>query len=196
MNKINHLLKREEIELLKSLINKKLVSIKHDSFIYTNSSFVKVSFYFEDGSIFQLANRIVGVDDFFGEDEDVAKFTFQKCEEKDTETEFTGGNYPKIITSPINLKIKDIILINENVKTYEKKELTYEFDYVKGIIFRFEGIDYLFQRNIWFSEDIFIFKGANVMNKIVPVDEGWDDWGEGNHSDNTRNIISLINLDN
>lgn len=192
---INKKFKEEEIALLKNLIGKKIVKIKHDEFWQSNSVYLRVSFYTDDGKIYQLKNKVEGLDFLWGP-EDVAVFSFKECEEKDTGPFFTKGEVPKIISTPINLEVKDIVIINDKVKAYDGNNQFGEYDYVKGIIVKFEGFEYLFHRSIWFSDDIIVDRGTETVERLSPIDEDWGDWSKPRHSVNTREFISLINLDN
>ena len=98
--------------------------------------------------------------------------------------------------SPINLKVKDIVIINDKVKAYDGNNQFGEYDYVKGIIVKFEGFEYLFHRSIWFSDDIIVDRGTETVERLSPIDEDWGDWSKPRHSVNTREFISLINQDN
>lgn len=193
-SKINKLFTKSEETLLKALIAKKIIKIRHDRFDFAPVSFLRVTFFFEDGGVFELENSTEPTDfmwDDYGE-EDVAVFKFHKTEDKGIDYNYGFDNYPAQIEMPINEVIKDIVVIEDNVKAYDKKNnnLVSEYDYVKGIIFVFDGYKYCFHRGSWFSDDIVINRGEDPEAKIGNVDDDWE-WGEERYSVNTRTFRSL-----
>lgn len=193
--KINKLFTNNEESILKSLIGKKLKILRHDAYINSNVSFRKVSFFIDD-KIYILLNTLENIDfmwdnDQYG-DEDVAIFKFATCNEKETLETYGFDSSFKIIDSPINQTIKDIIIIEDDVKAYNSKndEFVSDYKYVKGIIFVFDEFKYCFSRSDWFVEHIQINEGENPESKINNVDEDWA-WGDERYSINTRKYKSL-----
>lgn len=191
--KINKLFDEKEIQLLKSLIGKKFEKVRHDRFDFSNVSYKRVSL-FVDGNMYELLNDIEEIDfmwDDYG-DEAVAVFKFDKTEDKGISYNYDIENYPTQIETPVNIVINDIVIIEDNVKSYDKKSdnLVSEYDYVKGIIVVLDGFSYCFTRDIWFSEEIGIIKGEDPQSKIGNIDDDWE-WGEDRYSKNTRKFRSL-----
>ena len=193
---INKLFNKKEESLLKSLIGQKLIKLRHDAYINSNVSFRKVSFFVED-KIYILSNLLEFMDfmwdneDGYG-DEDVAVFSFSECNEEATNEKYGFGDNLKIIDVPVNEIIKDIIVIEDNVKAYDSKtkEFVSEYEYVKGVIFVFEGFKYCFSRGDWFIEHIDINKGVDPESKLGDINEDWE-WAEDRYSLNTRKFRSL-----
>ena len=190
---INKLFTEKEINILKSLIGQKIDKIRHDRFDYTNTSFKRITF-FVGNKVYELLNEAEETDfmwDDYGE-EAVAVFKFSEIEDKGMDHKYGFDNYPAQIETPINDVIKDIIVIEDNVKAYDykTKALVSEYDYVKGIIIELNHSKYCFNRGIWFSEEIVINKGQEPESKIGNIDNDWE-WGEDRYSINTRTFRSL-----
>lgn len=191
---INKLFKSSEETLLKALIGKKLVKIRHDQFDCAAVSFLRVSFFFENGETYELENSVESTDfmwDDYGE-EDVAVFKFHRVEDKGINYNYGFDNYPKQVEIPINETIIDIVVIEDNIKTYDKtnNSIISEYDYVKGVIFVFDDYKYCFHRGMWFSDDIVINRGEKPEEKIGNIDEDWE-WGAERFSINTRQFRNL-----
>lgn len=191
--KINKIFTEKEIQLIKSLIGKRLEKIRHDRFEFTNTSYRRVTFFVE-GNAYELINDIEEIDfmwDDYG-DEAVAVFKFEKIEDKGINYNYGVENYPKQIESPVNAIIQDIIIVKDNVKAFDKATNNFisEYDYVKGVIVLLDGFSYCFTRDVWFSEEIRINKGENPQSKIGSIDDDWE-WGEDCYSINSRTFTSL-----
>ena len=120
--KINKLFIKQEETLLKSLIGKKLNKLRHDAYINSNVSFRKVSFFVE-GKIYLLSNMLEEMEfmwDGNEYEEEVAVFKFFECNEEATNEKYGFDNL-QIIDTPIDKTIKDIIIIDDNVKAYNSK---------------------------------------------------------------------------
>lgn len=193
-NKINKLFTKEEETLLATLIGKKLGKVRHDAYFNSNISFRKVSFFVAE-KIFLLLNTLEEMDFMWDGDgyegEEVAVFKFLECNEEVTKENYGFDNL-QFIDIPVHEIIKDIIIIEDNVKAYDSntKEFVSEYDYVKGVVFVFDGFKYCFSRCNWFLEDININKGENPETKIGNINDDWE-WGENRYSINTRIFRSL-----
>lgn len=190
---INKLFTEKEINILKSLIGQKIDKIRHDRFDYTNTSFRRITFFVGD-KVYELLNEAEETDfmwDDYGE-EAVAVFKFSEIEDKGMDYKYGFDNYPAQIETPINDVVKDIIVIEDNVKSFDSstKSLVSEYNYVKGIIVELGQIKYCFNRGVWFSEEIVINKGQEPESKIGNIDNDWE-WGEDRYSINTRTVKSL-----
>lgn len=192
--KINKMFTKLEETLLKTLVGKTLNKIRHDRFDNANVSFQRVTLFIKDDGAYELENRIEPTDfmwDDYGEEE-VAVFKFHKVDDKGIDYKYGFNNYPKQIEMPIGESIKDIVIVEDTVKAYDKSnnKLVSEYDYVKAVIFVFADYKYCFSRGAWFSDDIVINKGDNLENKIGSIDKDWE-WGEGRYSINKRTFRSL-----
>lgn len=57
-------------------------------------------------------------------------------------------------------------------------ENLYAYLYTKALVFVFPNRQIVFERDTWFSEDIVIYRGANVAAKIAPPEEELEESGE------------------
>lgn len=191
--KINKLFNEKEIQLFKLLIGQKLEKVRHDRFDFSNTSYRRVTLFVDDKA-YELINDIEETDfmwDDYG-DEAIAVFKFEKTNDMGIDYNYGIENYPKQIENPVNEIIKDIIIIEDNVKAFDKATNSFvsEYDYVKGIIVVLDGFSYCFTRDVWFSEEIRINKGENPQSKIGNIDDDWE-WGEDRYSINSRTFKSL-----
>ena len=165
-SKIDKRLIPEQEALLKSLIGKKVDKIRHDRFDYSNVSYKRVTIFCE-GEVYELNNGVEALDfmwDDFGE-ETVGVFKFFKTEDKGLDYDYGCEGYPVQVETPIEKTLLDVILV-------------------------FEGIKYSFVRDIWFSDDIAIYKGNDPEEKIGDPDEDWEP-GEEVYYTNVRKMRSL-----
>ena len=191
--KINKLFNEKEIQLFKLLIGQKLEKVRHDRFDFSNTSYRRVTLFVDDKA-YELINDIEETDfmwDDYG-DEAVAVFKFKKTNDMGIDYNYGIENYPKQIENPVNEIIKDIIIIEDNVKAFDKATNNFvsEYDYVKGIIVVLDGFSYCFTRDVWFSEEIRINKGENPQSKVGNINDDWE-WGEDRYSINSRTFKSL-----
>lgn len=192
-SKIDKRLNPEQEALLKSLIGKKVDKIRHDRFDYSNVSYERVTIFCED-EVYELNNGVEALDfmwDDFGE-ETVAVFKFFKTEDKGIDYDYGCEGYPAQVETPVEKTLIDVILVEDHVEAFSRAsgDRFSQYDYVKGVILVFEGIKYSFVRDIWFSDDITIYKGNNPEAKIGDPDEDWEP-GEEVYYTNVRKMRSL-----
>lgn len=160
-------------DIFKEMIGKKLVSIMHDPFVYTNSVYgiagLNIDHYF-----YKISNK-TEVRDYFGAEEDVAVFNIMKTD-KDNIHSYVEG--VKMIEIPVNQLIKRIKVVNEHQQLYEQEQQIYDVWITRGFIIELaDGLEVSFEKEIWFSEDINIERGYKLDDKFFPtsrVEEGWD----------------------
>lgn len=179
MNKINMSFDKE---IFREFIGRTINAFLHDSFAFVNSSSQVVQLNFEN-DIYYLYSSVEPID-YYGFVDDVAVW------------EWTTKKYPIIdkktfITTPINEKLKEIHLVQENQQLYKNNKQIYDVWVTRGIIFILEsGREISFEKAVWFSEDIYINKGYNLINTFQSTDEfreGWDK-SEGYRGECIRNI--------
>ncbi len=62
----------------------------------------------------------------------------------------------------------------------------------RGIIFHFGDHQYSFEKPVWFSEDIYIQKGYDLIKKFASNDKFVnDDWCEGCKAECKREIVTF-----
>jgi hypothetical protein len=165
---------RFDQNIIRSWIGAKFEKYKCDRFDYTNSVTQIVGLYIS-GEIFALKNEQEFVD-YFGEDEDIAIYRLMKLE---TDTIKSAFSDMEQINTPVNSKIESVTIVNEHQQLYEQKELLYDVWVTRGIIFKVDGREILFEKDtIPFSEEIFIQKGYDLYGKIASPEDfltGWDE---------------------
>lgn len=167
MNKVNMSFDKD---IFRKLIGKKINALLHDPFAFINASSQVVQLNLENG-IYYLYSAVEPIDNY-GVVDDVAIW------------EWTTTKYPIIdkktfISTPINEKIKEIHLVQENQRLYKDGEQTYDVWVTRGIIFILEnGREVSFEKAVWFSEDIYINKGYNLIDTFQSTDDFAEEWEE------------------
>ena len=192
-SKIDKRLIPEQEALLKSLIGKRVEKIRHDRFDYSNVSYERVTM-FCGGEAFELNNSVEELDfmwDEYGE-ESVGVFKFFKTADKGIDYDYGCEGYPAQVETPIGKTLLDVLLVEDHVEAFNRDngKCFSQYDYVKGVILAFEGVKYSFVRDIWFSDDIAIYKGRNPEERIGNPAEDWEP-GEEVYYTNLRRMRSL-----
>ena len=117
--------------------------------------------------------------------EHVAVWTFE------TERYKTVDN-KSFITTPFQTIIKSIKLVQENQRLYKGQEQIYDIWLTRGIIFDFGDHQISFEKAVWFSEDIYIQKGYDLVDGFASVENFIkSDWSEGIKAECTRQVEIL-----
>lgn len=160
-------------DVFKKMLGKRLISIMHDPFIYSNSVYGIVGLNV-DGTFYKITNEIQ-VRDYFGAEEDVAVFNIVNSDRNAIHSHIEDV---KMIEMPVNQLIKRIKVVNEHQKLFEQGQQTYDVWITRGFIIELkDGLEISFEKEIWFSEDINIERGYKLDDKFFPtarVIEGWD----------------------
>lgn len=188
---IDKSLNSDEMNILRQMLDKKIISFRHDAFLREIfSSHGVVGIETEAGMIY-LYSTIEPLD-YYGTGEDVAVW------ELTDERRCIVGEKNFLSTS-INETVKEIHIIQENQRLYEDGKQTYDVWVTRGIIFDFGDYQLSLEKSIWFSEIIHLKKGNNLneilstfetTDKFVTADwnEGWDD---GITAECERKIVTL-----
>ena len=157
-------LKKEDVQILQSIVGKKLDRIEHDEFVFTNTSSQAVKFDLGD-ALFYLYSFTEPLD-YFGAEEDVAVWSVEEKE------------YPLIadknfVTTPIQEKIAVVRIVQEHQMLFENAQQTYDVWVTRGIIV--------------------IRKGYNLLEKFQPVDEicKAGKWKDGVTMECSREVMTL-----
>lgn len=177
-------LKKEDVQILQSIVGKKLDRIEHDEFVFTNTSSQAVKFDLGD-ALFYLYSFTEPLD-YFGAEEDVAVWSVEEKE------------YPLIadknfVTTPIQEKIAVVRIVQEHQMLFENAQQTYDVWVTRGIIIEFGDHELAFEKPVWFSEDIVIRKGYDLLEKFQPVEEicKAGKWKEGVTMECSREVMTL-----
>lgn len=183
MKTIDIRLKPSEIASLKSIVGKQLISINHDPFVFSNTSsqIVQINTNSDTFYLYSFTEPI----DHFGATEDVAVWSFES-------ERYRSVDRKKFIETPFKETIKSVSVIQENQQLCKSDEILYDVWLTRGIIIDFGEHQLSFEKSVWFSEDIRIQKGYELINKFTPVaDFVNDDWDKGITAKCTREIITL-----
>ena len=183
MKTIDIRLNEQEKELLKSLIGKRLQSFHHDEFRFTPSSTQAVKIVMESDVPYYLYS-FVEEQDYFGVNEDVAVWSVG-------DEKLPIIDKKQFIKTPVGEKIKNIYLVQENQRTYEDGEQAYNVWLTRGIIFDMGENQIAFEKDQWFSEEIIIHKGYDLINRFASTDVFGKDWDPDVITECSREIISL-----
>ncbi len=178
---------RNEEGIFNSLIGKTFESIYHDPFVYTNSVYGIVGMKVGD-TFYKVTNKIE-VRDYFGAKEDVAVF---KVSEDIPENIHSLIEDCSMIITPINQKIAHVDVVNEHQCLFENGKQTYDVWITRGFVVELEdGLQISFEKEIWFSEDINIERGYNLINYFFSTDRVTEGWSEPNKMICDRELIKL-----
>lgn len=177
-------LKAEEIQILQATIGSILNKIEHDEFMFSNTSSQVVKFVLDD-SLFYLYSFTEALD-YFGAEEDVAVWSIEK-----KELPFIASK--DFISTPIREKVTSVQIVQEHQELFENNQKIYDVWVTRGIIIGFKDHELAFEKPIWFSEDIVIRKGYNLIEKFQPVEEICKDgkWKDGVKMVCSREVITL-----
>ncbi len=157
---------------IKGMVGKKLVKYKCDPFEFSTSVYGIVGVAFEDMA-FAFTNMVTTMD-YYGEQEDVALFKMQRTPFSSIQSLVQDQ---AMIETPIESTVAEVLVVNERQQLFERGVKTYEVLVTRGIIFKFEdGHELSFEKSIWFSEDIAVEKGYDLIQRFTPTtefEEGW-----------------------
>ena len=171
---------------IKSMVGKRMIGYKCDQFIFSTSVYGIVGICLEDTS-YAFTNSLE-VMDYYGDPEDVARFRISKIEYADIKSLVQDQ---VMVETPVDSVIADVIVVNECQRLFEKGVQTYEVMVTRGIIFKFEdGHELSFEKNIWFSEDITVEKGYDLIERFTPVSEFAEGWSDDYRGECSRELIS------
>jgi len=178
---------KDAIELLRSMIGQTMLKYKCDPFIFSTSVYGLAGIIFKNGA-FAFTNFTEPLD-YYGVTEDVAVFRLVSMPEKEIYSQIQGE---KMIEVAVNNQIKEIHIVNENQSLFEDGIKTYDVWLTRGVIFKFiDGLELSFEKNIWFSEDITIERGYDLITRFSPVDEFLENWEGEYRGECTRETITL-----
>ena len=176
-----------DIADLQAVVGKKMLKYKCDPFEFSTSVYGIVGIAFEDDS-FAFTNTVKPMD-YYGEKEDVALFSMQRAPFDDIHSRIQNQ---VMIETPIECIVSGISVVNERQKLFERGIQTYEVLVTRGIIFHFNDDHELsLEKNIWFSEDITVEKGYDLLDKFTPITEFKEGWSGDYRGECSREIITL-----
>lgn len=187
MKQIDVRFSASDMAALKATVGKKLLKYKCDPFEFSTSVYGIVGIAFEDAS-YAFTNTIA-VMDYYGNQEDVALFKMERVPFDSIHSMIPNQT---MVETPVESVISDILVVNEHQQLFEKSIKIYEVFLTRGIIFKFEdGHELSLEKNIWFSEDITVGKGYDLIQRFTPTAEFAEGWSGDYCGGCYREILSL-----
>ncbi|MGI6217009.1 MAG: hypothetical protein ACOYIK_05280 [Coriobacteriales bacterium] len=116
-----------------------------------------------DGNVFAIEN-IIKPTDFFESIEDVGCISVTPIPCLPVQSRVKNGI---LVDTPVDEVIENIIVIEDTETMYCGDTDLYDFSYTKALVFVLPTRQIVFEKDVWFSEDIFIYKGPNAVEKIM-----------------------------
>ncbi len=177
------------MELLKSLVGKRLEKIEHLAVPLPTCAY-GVVVYKIAGEEYSLTNKLETMD-YMNEIQDVGVFKFKRANENEVD-EIIDGH--ELIETPVEQEIEEIRIMNEKQQLFEKEVQTYDVDTVRGMVFVLkDGREVSAEKDIWFSECIKITVGHDLMKEYSTMEDffgNWEDYPEY-MAKGSREIIEL-----
>ncbi|MDO4854932.1 MAG: hypothetical protein Q4A43_05965 [Coriobacteriia bacterium] len=162
MKTVDIRLPKSQKTLLKELIGKEFKKFRCDKFHFRPAVYQIIGLFVGDNQ-YALKNEIQPID-YYGSEEDVAVLSFDQVDEQEISSHVIGG---KQVDTPINQQINNIRLVEDTHIMSLGEEDAYRFSYTKAIIFDLKDRQIVLEKDIWFSEDILIYRGLNAESKIA-----------------------------
>ena len=176
-----------EMSAIKNMVGKRMIKYKCDPFEFSTSVYGVVGIALEDAS-FAFINT-VEVMDYFGEQEDVAIFRLVSTPFSSVHSMIQNQ---KMVETPVESVISEMLVVNEKQKLFENDRQTYEVMVTRGIIFKFEdGHELSFEKNIWFSEEITVERGYDLIELFTLVSEFCEGWHDNYRGECSREILTF-----
>lgn len=96
----------------------------------------------------------------------------------------------KLHSMPIDAVIQKILVVQEEQQLTEEGKEIYDVKLTRGIIFDLGDHQVSFEKVVWFSEDIIVRKGYELINKFLSTEElcKKDNWQENMEMQCSRTI--------
>lgn len=187
MKQIDVRFSEDDMATIKNMLGKRMDKYKCDPFINSTTVYAIVGISLEN-SAYAFTN-MTEVMDYYGEKEDVALFKIRRVSYDGIQSLVQNQ---EMIETPVERLISEIMVVNETQRLYEKNILIYEVRLTRGIIFKFDdGNELSFEKNIWFSENITVEKGYDLIRKFTSVKEFAEGWSEDYHGECSREKINF-----
>ena len=164
------------------MIGKEFSSFLHDEFNYTQSSTQVIELIIAGKSYYIYS--FTEEKDYFGSPEDVAVWTV-------SDEKLPVVEKKSFIKTPVKETIIGISLIQENQKVFENVEQTYDVLLTRGIVFDLGDRQIAFEKDIWFSEEIIVHRGYNLVGCFSSTENFGDDWDKSLRTECIRKEIII-----
>lgn len=185
MKRVDKRIGLDEMELLSQMIGRRFESYCCDEFHHRPAVYQVV--FVEIGGEFYAVENIAQSVDYFGSDEEVGVLSIRP-REGESASRVKGGIQAR---TPIGRTIENIKIINDTYQMAEGGEVEYEISFTKAIVFCFGERQVAFEKDVWFSEDIFVYRGSNVEGKIASVDDDKPESYDGIRFESDRETVCL-----
>ncbi|MCI6099432.1 MAG: hypothetical protein MR630_05510 [Selenomonas sp.] len=183
----NLLFTEQEINLLRSWKGQRLVSIGCDKKPYSH---LRLTAWFAailqiEATPFYLCNFTEPMD-YYGAVDDVARMTLATRRDAIIDDKKDWWQ-----TIHVNRTIQDIHLVQEHQELFENGEQTYDVYVTRGILLDFWRLEISFEKAVWFSEDIDIAIGHDVLKTFAPIKDFEEDWEDGCVGKCSRELVQV-----
>lgn len=190
MQKRDNRIKGKGLEYLMSLIGQEIYRFKLSSLVEHPSVFKKVGIIASNGS-FALDNYVSWKDNWFSMPDYIPHFVFQKVKREEN-TELKTKPITEHIDFPVNEKVKNILLIEDDAKVIRWKRVIEKIYGTEGVIFLTDKNQYgFFKDSVDRMEIINVLKGDELKTKVVPLQEHWNRFAKPFDGDCVRKLIDL-----
>ena len=195
MRSVNIAFSKNVYKFLHEMIGKNFAKIACNKFVYSNSVYGIVGIYV--GELIYKVTNFVDAIDYYGKLEDVAVFKLEEASENEI---ISAVQNEEMVDIPVGRIIKKIEVINENQIQYKAGDVLYDNWVTRGIIFYFEdGEEISFEKDIWFSEEILIERGRNLLGRFSSTEEFSEAWESDDENVKslysgkaTREVVSIF----
>ena len=190
MQKRDNRIKGKGLEYLKSLIGQEIYRFKLSSLVEHPSVFKKVGIIASNGS-FALDNYVSWKDNWFSMPTYIPHFVFQKVKREEN-TELKTKPITEHIDFPVNEKVTNILLIEDDAKVIRWKRVIEKIYGTEGVIFITDKNQYgFFKDSVDRMEIINVLKGYELKTKIEPLRKHWNRFAKPFDGDCVRKLIDL-----
>ena len=181
---IIHCITAQELNILKSLIGKKLLCFKSQQKDSWNRIFGNILLVIEDCEV-ELRNELTEIK-YFGDSEEVSKFYVNQIT---NDKPFQLMVEDSIAETPVNEVIEDIIIVKDeiNVNDSSGKSL-YEITMDDAVIIKTNNSVYAISREWSLEEELIFIKTSDYKKDIYSVEQIISEW-----SDEDENSIATCN---
>lgn len=173
--------------LLHSFIGKEFKKYKCNPFLFTPSVYGIVGFFIDDKSY--VLTNFTEVLDYYGSNEDVAVFKFSEAPEFEIKSHLKDT---EMIETPVLTKVAKICVVNEHQKLFKQGAQIYDTYTTRALIFHLEDeLELSFEKNIWFSEEITVLRGNDLIKRLSPVSNFIESFNGDYTAECTREVIAI-----
>ncbi len=181
---IVHGITSQELDILKSLIGKKLLCFKSQQKDSWNRIFGNILLVTEDFEI-ELRNELTEIE-YFGDSEEVSKFYVNKITKKKP---FQLMVEDSIAETSVNEVVEDIIIVKDEINVKDSSgNSIYEITMDDAVIIKTDNSVYAISREWSLEEELIFIKTSDYKKDIYSVEQIVSEW-----SDEDENTVATCN---